>query len=51
MVPESARPVRKVDNRKVTEYFLGPQVLTLGIPLGFFLLVCFWGFFQRNRVR
>gem|GEM_PF-1172995 len=40
-----------MDNRHVSDYFLGPQVLTLAIPLGFFLLVCFWGFFQRNRAR
>jgi len=35
----------------VSEYFLGPQVMTLAIPLGFFLLVCFWGFFQRGPSR
>jgi hypothetical protein len=32
-------------------YFYGPQVLTLAIPLGFFLVVCLWGFFQRRPVR
>jgi hypothetical protein len=26
----------------------GPQSLTLAIPLGFFLLVVLWGFFQRR---
>ena len=35
----------------MNHYFLGPQVLTLAIPLGFFVLVCFWGFFQRKRFR
>jgi hypothetical protein len=36
---------------QVANYFLGPQVMTLAIPLGFFLLVCFWGFFQRHPTR
>jgi hypothetical protein len=27
------------------------QVLTLVIPLGVFLAVCFWGFFQRRPSR
>ena len=35
----------------MSDYFIGPQVMTLAIPLGFFLLVCFWGFFQRGRPR
>lgn len=37
--------------KDVSDYYIGPQVLTLLIPLGFFLLVCFWGFFQRQRTR
>ena len=36
---------------EMSDYFIGPQVLTLAIPLGFFLLVCFWLFFQRERTR
>ncbi len=27
----------------------GGQVLTLVIPLGFFICVLVWGFFQRDR--
>jgi hypothetical protein len=30
---------------------LGAQVLTLAIPLGTFLVVCLWGFFQRRPQR
>jgi hypothetical protein len=29
----------------------GAQSLTLAIPLGFFLLVLLWGFFQRRPTR
>jgi hypothetical protein len=31
--------------------FIGPQVQTLAIPLGVFLLVILWGFFQWRQVR
>ena len=31
--------------------YLGGQALTLAIPLGVFLLICFWGFFQRRSSR
>jgi hypothetical protein len=30
---------------------LGAQALTFAIPLGTFLLVCLWGFFQRRPHR
>lgn len=29
----------------------GYQSLTLAIPLGFFIVVIIWGFFQRQRTR
>jgi hypothetical protein len=29
----------------------GTQALTLAIPLGFFVVVLIWGFFQRNPTR
>lgn len=29
----------------------GTQALTLAIPLGFFVLVLLWGFFQRRSSR
>ncbi len=29
----------------------GTQALTLAIPLGFFMLVLLWGFFQRRSTR
>lgn len=28
----------------------GYQSLTLAIPLGFFIVVLMWGFFQRHRM-
>jgi hypothetical protein len=31
--------------------FIGPQVLTLAIPLGTFFAVVLWGFFQRRTDR
>ncbi len=34
-----------------TDAFIGPQVLTLAIPLGTLFLVCIWGFFQRRSNR
>jgi len=33
-----------------TSYY-GTQALTLAIPLGFFVLVLLWGFFQRRSSR
>jgi hypothetical protein len=35
----------------MTTDWYATQTLTLAIPLGFFLLVCFWGFFQRRPSR
>ncbi len=32
-------------------YFYGPQVLTLAIPLGFLCLALLLGFFQRRPTR
>lgn len=32
----------------VDTYF-GSQVLTLAVPLGTFIAVCLWGFFQRHN--
>jgi len=29
----------------------GPQVLTFALPLGVFVLVVLWGFFQRRSAR
>lgn len=29
----------------------GTQALTLAIPLGFFIVVLIWGFFQRHPTR
>jgi hypothetical protein len=34
-----------------SDSFIGGQVLTLAIPLGTFLVVCLWGFFQRRTHR
>ena len=34
-----------------TDAFIGPQVLTLAIPLGTLFLVIIWGFFQRRSNR
>jgi hypothetical protein len=31
--------------------YYGAQVLTLVIPLGTFIAVCLWGFFQRRSSR
>ena len=31
-----------------TDGYIGPQVLTLAIPLGTLFLVLLWGFFQRR---
>jgi hypothetical protein len=31
-----------------TDSFIGPEVLTVAIPLGTFFLVLLWGFFQRG---
>ncbi len=34
-----------------TDTFIGPQVLTLAIPLGTLFVVLLWGFFQRRTDR
>ncbi len=34
-----------------TDSYIGPQVLTLVIPLGTLFAVCLWGFFQRGPSR
>jgi hypothetical protein len=34
-----------------TDTFIGPQVLTLAIPLGTLFVVMLWGFFQRRTHR
>ncbi len=34
-----------------TDEFIGPQVLTLAIPLGTLFVVLLWGFFQRRSHR
>jgi len=34
-----------------TDTFIGPQVLTLAIPLGTFFAVLLWAFFQRRTNR
>jgi hypothetical protein len=34
-----------------TDMFIGPQVLTVAIPLGTLFLVMLWGFFQRPNRR
>jgi hypothetical protein len=31
-----------------TDTFIGPEVLTVAIPLGTLFLVMLWGFFQRR---
>jgi len=31
-----------------TDTFIGPEVLTVAIPLGALFLVMLWGFFQRR---
>jgi hypothetical protein len=34
-----------------TDIYIGPQVLTVAIPLGTLFLVMLWGFFQRRTDR
>jgi hypothetical protein len=34
-----------------SDTFIGPEVLTVAIPLGTLFLVCLWGFFQRRTHR
>jgi hypothetical protein len=34
-----------------TDTFIGPQVLTIAVPLGTFFAVLLWGFFQRRSHR
>jgi len=34
-----------------TDTFIGPQVLTVAIPLGTLFVVVLWGFFQRRTDR
>jgi hypothetical protein len=34
-----------------TDEFIGPQILTLVIPLGTLVVVLLWGFFQRRTNR
>jgi hypothetical protein len=32
-------------------YFVGPQALTFGIPIGTLAVVVLWGYFQRRPAR
>ena len=34
-----------------TDIYIGPQVLTVAIPLGTLFVVMLWGFFQRRTNR
>ncbi len=34
-----------------TDIFIGPQVLTVAIPLGTLFAVILWGFYQRRANR
>jgi hypothetical protein len=34
-----------------TDSFIGPEVLTVAIPLGTLFVVLLWGFFQRRTNR
>ena len=34
-----------------TDMFIGPEVLTVAIPLGTLFAVMLWGFFQRRTNR
>jgi hypothetical protein len=34
-----------------TDIYIGPQVLTVAIPLGTLFAVILWGFFQRRTNR
>ena len=34
-----------------TDIYIGPEVLTVAIPLGTLFLVMLWGFFQRRTNR
>ncbi len=34
-----------------TDSYIGPQVLTLVVPLGTLLALLLWGFFQRRSPR
>jgi hypothetical protein len=34
-----------------TDSYIGPEVLTVAIPLGSFVVVLLWGFFQRRTNR
>lgn len=34
-----------------TDTWIGPETLTMAIPLGTFFLVVLWGFFQRRTGR
>jgi hypothetical protein len=34
-----------------SDSFIGPEVLTVAIPLGTLFLVLLWGFFQRRSDR
>lgn len=34
-----------------SDAYIGPEVLTVAIPLGTLLLVILWGFFQRRTNR
>jgi len=34
-----------------SDIFIGPEILTVAIPLGTLFLVILWGFFQRRTNR
>ncbi len=34
-----------------TDIYIGPQVLTVAIPLGTLFVIMLWGFFQRRTNR
>ncbi len=36
---------------KAGDPYFGAQVLTLVVPLGTFIIVCIWGYFQRQSSR
>ena len=40
-----------VINPMSSNSYYGTQALTMAIPLGFFVIVLLWGFFQRRSSR
>jgi hypothetical protein len=38
-------------NPMASNSYYGTQALTFAIPFGFFVVVLFWGFFQRRSSR